>query len=144
MKRWIAAALCIVMLCTVFSGCAETLSGKAAESTKSAVKPPEVDPSGVAPSTATANVPDLSDANSSFTSMADPKLLPYLEQNVQNGLQEMVCSAEYRVVGVKAAYVSKEYLDELAYNSKENVFFGYTLSELNERFGGAKYVFTLV
>ena len=37
----------------------------------------------------------------------------------------------------------KEYLDELAFNSQENVYFGYTLSELNAQFQGEKYIFTL-
>ena len=49
----------------------------------------------------------------------------------------------YYVREVKAKYFSKEYLDELEYNSKENVFFGYTLSELNNSFGEGSYVFTV-
>ena len=42
-----------------------------------------------------------------------------------------------------ARYISKEYLDELAYNSQENIYFGYKLSELDEAFQGQKYIFTL-
>ena len=44
---------------------------------------------------------------------------------------------------VQAVYISQEYLDELAFNSQENVYFGYTLSELNAQFQGEKYIFTL-
>lgn len=44
---------------------------------------------------------------------------------------------------VTAVYVSQEYLQELAYNSQTNVFFGYSLSELDEYFQGTRYVFTL-
>lgn len=44
---------------------------------------------------------------------------------------------------VSAVYVSQEYLTELAYNSQENVFFGYSLSGLDEYFQGTRYVFTV-
>lgn len=33
--------------------------------------------------------------------------------------------------------------EELEYNSKENIFFGYTLSELNDIFEGTRYIFSL-
>ena len=44
---------------------------------------------------------------------------------------------------VASIYLSKEYIEELEYNSKQNIYFGYSLSELNEQFQGKKYVFTL-
>lgn len=40
-------------------------------------------------------------------------------------------------------YISKEYLDEVAFNSQSNIYFGYTLAELDELFQGTRYVFTL-
>ena len=49
----------------------------------------------------------------------------------------------YYVTEVKVQYYSKEYLEEVDYNSKENVFFGYTLSDLDKSFGTGSYVFTL-
>lgn len=52
-------------------------------------------------------------------------------------------SSDYFVENVQAVYISQEYLDELAFNSQENVYFGYTLSELNAQFQGEKYIFTL-
>ena len=39
--------------------------------------------------------------------------------------------------------LSKEYLEEKAFNSQENIYFGYTLSELNEIFKDRKYIFTV-
>lgn len=44
---------------------------------------------------------------------------------------------------VEAVYISKEYLEEAAYNSKSNIYFGYTKDELDKQFLGTKYVFTL-
>ena len=39
-------------------------------------------------------------------------------------------------------FVSDEYKQELAYNSQENIYFGYTLSELDQQFQGTRYIFT--
>ena len=52
-------------------------------------------------------------------------------------------SDKYFVENVSASYLSKEYLDEVSFNSQSNIYFGYTLSELDELFQGKKYVFTL-
>ena len=50
-------------------------------------------------------------------------------------------SADYLVSDVSAVYVSKEYLEELDYNSQSNIYFGYTLDELDAQFQGKRYVF---
>jgi len=47
------------------------------------------------------------------------------------------------VESIKPIYVSQEYINELAYNSRENIYYGYKLSELDKQFGGAKYAFTV-
>lgn len=78
-----------------------------------------------------------------FTGMSDENLLPYIEDEVYSQLVSDLDSDEFFVEDVTAVYVSKEYLTELAYNSKENVFFGYSLSGLNEYFQGTRYVFTV-
>ena len=39
--------------------------------------------------------------------------------------------------------MSKEYLEETAYNSQPNIYFGYTLEELNGFFQGDRYIFNL-
>lgn len=78
-----------------------------------------------------------------FRGLSDPSLLPYVEDTLYNSLVQELDSSDYFVENVKAVYISQEYLDELAYNSRANIFFGYTLAELDEQFQGQKYIFTL-
>lgn len=79
----------------------------------------------------------------SFKSISDPELLTYMEDTIYQELITTLNSEEYFVENIEATYYSKEYLEELEYNSKENIYFGYTLSALNELFQGERYVFTL-
>lgn len=78
-----------------------------------------------------------------FTGLNDPRLLPWLEDSVYAGLTEQFGSEDYLVEDVRAIYYSKEYLEEMEYNSRSNIFFGSTLKELNAQFEGESYVFTL-
>ena len=78
----------------------------------------------------------------SFTSLNDPELIDYVEQSVFSELSTQL-GPDYRVENVSATYVSKEYLEEVAYNSQTNVFFGYSLADLDAQFQGTRYVFTL-
>ena len=78
-----------------------------------------------------------------FSSLNDPNLMRYVEDTVYSDLVNQLNSDDYFVENVEAIYISKEYLDELAYNSQENIYFGYKLSELDEAFQGQKYIFTL-
>lgn len=82
------------------------------------------------------NIPD-------FKGMNDPRVLTYMEDTLYSELVSELNSEGYFVENVTAVYISQEYLDELEYNSQTNVFFGYTMEELNEQFQGKKYVFTL-
>ena len=78
-----------------------------------------------------------------FASLNDPELLRYMEDSVYADL-EAELGEDYAIENVTAAYVpfvSDEYRQELAYNSKENIYFGYTLSELDQQFQGTRYVF---
>jgi len=77
-----------------------------------------------------------------FTGLNDPGLLQYLEDDIYSDLESQL-SEDYRIENVTAVYVSKEYLEEVAFNSQSNIFFGYTLEELDEQFQGTRYVFTL-
>lgn len=67
----------------------------------------------------------------------------YVEDTVYSDLVEQLGSDDYFVENVEAVYISKEYLDELAYHSQENIYFGYKYSELEEAFQGDKFIFTL-
>ena len=75
--------------------------------------------------------------------MNDPALLQYIEDTVYAGLVSEFSSEDYVIENVDAIYYSEDYLQEVAYNSKANIFFGYTLAELDEQFQGERYVFTL-
>lgn len=78
-----------------------------------------------------------------FRSLDDPALRTYIEDTLYESLVSELDSDGYFVENVSAIYISQDYLDEMAYNSRANVFFGYTLSELEAQFNGNKYVFTL-
>ena len=85
----------------------------------------------------------LGESAPEFRRMGDAALLPYLENSLYEQLVSDLDSSDYFVENVQAVYISQEYLDELAFNSQENVYFGYTLSELNAQFQDEKYIFTL-
>lgn len=78
-----------------------------------------------------------------FNGLSDPALLQYVEDTVYTDLVSEYQSENYIIEDVNAVYISKEYLEELSYNSQANIFFGYTLEELDGRFQGTRYVFTL-
>lgn len=73
-------------------------------------------------------------------SLDDQSLLNYLENEIQIDPE---FAEKFTVDGITVGYLSKEYLEEVAYNTKSNIFFGYTLAELDDAFEGKKYVFTL-
>ena len=73
----------------------------------------------------------------------DPEMSEGLEESVYASLRKALNSEEFLVDEVEVAYVSQEYLDEVRDNSQENVFFGYTLSEIRDYFDGTPYVFTV-
>lgn len=81
--------------------------------------------------------------NIKFTGMADDNLLSYLEDTIYCNLVEDLNDSDYFIEDVSTVYISQEYLQELAYNSQANVFFGYSLSDLDSLFEGTKYVFAL-
>ena len=83
------------------------------------------------------------DPHPEFRSLGDPALRTYIEDTLYESLVSELDSEDYFVENVTAIYISQDYLDELEYNSKANVFFGYTLNELEAQFEGNKYVFTL-
>ena len=66
-----------------------------------------------------------------------------MQDSIYAELADTFHSDDYVIEEVNAVYISKEYIEELEYNSQSNVFFGYTLAELDEQFQGKKYIFTL-
>lgn len=78
-----------------------------------------------------------------FSGLDDTDLLQYVNDTVYSNLEASFDSDDFQVYDVNSTYISKEYLEELSYNSKENIYFGYTLSELNKLFDNKPYIFTL-
>lgn len=78
-----------------------------------------------------------------YASLDDAELLAHVEDLVYRDTVASLNTDEYVVESVSAVYISKEYLDEIAFNSQSNIYFGYTLAELDKIFQGTKYIFTL-
>lgn len=77
------------------------------------------------------------------SSLGSVKLMNYIEEEIRAELSLSLDPEVYRVDEVSVKYISKEYLEELEYNSQVNIFFGYTLAEVEEMFEGDPFVFTL-
>ena len=127
MKRLIAALLSVVM---VLTGCSQSQPQSAVISEEST-------------SAKTAEGIALEDLEPQYNSLDDEQLLAHIEDLVYRDTVEAINSDEYFVENVSTVYVSKEYLEESAFNSESNIYFGYTLAELDEIFQGTRYVFTL-
>lgn len=89
------------------------------------------------------NLPVVQKEDLDFSSLNDPDLIRYMQESVYEQLIADLDSDEYYIDDIQVGFISQEYLDELAYNSKANIFFGYTLEELDEQFSGIRYVFDL-
>lgn len=128
------------MLAIIIASLMVMLTGCSSSSVDSSDLAGAVSNSADSPSTEDSLVTDV---DGQFKKLSDPALLGYVEDTVYDDLVSDLADQGYFVENVEAIYISKEYLEELDYNSKENVFFGYTLSQLDEQFQGKKYVFTL-
>lgn len=85
----------------------------------------------------------LKEKKPKYKSLSDKGLLVDVEDLVYKETIDAINSEDYVVENVSAVYISKEYLEEVAFNSKSNVYFGYSLAELNDVFKGDSYIFTL-
>ena len=164
MKRIVSLTLCLSMILSLVPGCSNRNSGNNHSSNTTLVTS-EAEEDSVKSASQSANVEvidqslpkdnqfgreeidnasDLDeDIDIQFTGMSDKKLVSYIEDSVYTKLVRDLNSSDYYVERVSAVYVSQEYLQELAYNSQANVFFGYSLAELDAYFEGTRYVFTL-
>lgn len=142
MKRVAALLLAMLMLLT---GCTQQAAQNQAPGTGDSMET-EVPPSPASVSELGDNTDEPafpSDVQPEFAALNDPALLQYVEDNIYADLVERFDSEDYIIESVHAAYVSEEYLEEVAYNTKSNVYFGYTLEELDAQFQGTRYVFSL-
>lgn len=143
MKRIIAL---ILSCCLLLSGCStgtepEPVSENEQLSSVEVVPSSETASSEPVESMA-ASLDDFQTVLPEYNSLSDPDLIRCVEDSVYAELLENL-EGDYFVEDVSAVYVSKEYLEEVSYNSQQNIFFGYTLAELDEQFQGTRYVFTL-
>lgn len=122
MRKFISSILVITLLVTMVTGCGKNNSDTESNSEQAMA---------------------LKDVELSYSGLDDELLLRQIEDEVYKSTIESLDSTEYVVENVSAVYISNEYIDEMTYNSQSNVYFGYTLAELNELFQGTKYVFTL-
>lgn len=135
MKRVIALLLSMVIL---FTGCTQTKpSSEPQKAPQTQEQVESTSPSQPAESLV------WEDVEPKYNDLDDSLLLAHVEDLVYRETIQALNSEEYFVEGVSTVYLSKEYLEEAAFNSQSNVYFGYTLAELDELFQGKKYIFTL-
>ena len=89
------------------------------------------------------DLPEVQVDGYQYAGLSDPEYQRYLEDAIYSEIVTNLDSEQFVVENVEVVYISQEYLDELAYNSQANIFFGYTLDELETIFQGEKYVFAL-
>lgn len=129
MRRFIALILSFALL---LSGCASAQTIQ--ESTGDATAP-----STEIPTETTV----LEEEIPEYNSLDDQELLCHVEDAIYTELVQTLDPEMFYVESVATTYVSKEYLEELEYNSQANIFFGYSLADMNAQFQGKRYVFTL-
>ena len=78
-----------------------------------------------------------------YKSLDDSNLQNLMMENIYSGLEANLSSDDYVVKSIAMTYISKEYIEELNYNNKSNIYFGFTLFELANMFQDKKYVFTV-
>ena len=139
MKRIIALFMAILMLLTGCSQPGASNSPQQDETPNNSL----TDSSNVSENKGSDEPTFAADVQPNFASLNDPALLQYVEDNLYSDLVARFDSEDYIVEDISAVYVSEEYLEEVAYNSKKNIYFGYTLEELDAQFQGTRYIFSL-
>ena len=139
MKRIIALFMAILMLLTGCSQPGASNSPQQDETPNNSL----TDSSNVSENKGSDEPTFAADVQPNFASLNDPALLQYVEDNLYSDLVARFDSEDYIVEDISAVYVSEEYLEEVVYNSKKNIYFGYTLEELDAQFQGTRYIFSL-
>lgn len=142
MKRVIALFLAVLIILT---GCTQqTVQNPTPETSTPTAPKNSSEPTSESEQTPAQDISVFAeDVEPNFATLSDPSLLQYVEDNIYSDLVARFDSEDYIVESVNAVYVSEEYLEEVAYNSKSDVYFGYTLEELDAQFGGTRYIFSL-
>lgn len=144
----------ILLVCALLlSGCGQAVPNNKQEESKLsvAVEPSQESIQNITESLTTAEVDNapgdvsatIETDSLSFNEFTDSAFLQYVEDTVYSNLAYSLGDDDYVIENVEAVYISQEYLDEVAYNSKSNIFFGYTLEEIEKVYQGSPWVFTL-
>lgn len=80
----------------------------------------------------------VSDAENSATEMPG-----FFDSEFYSEVESVFESCDLTIENIQLQFLSKEYIEELDYNTRENIFFGELLSDLNESYGDKKFIFTL-
>lgn len=145
MNRLIAILLSATML---ISGCAQSAATAVSSSEAATVAAIETEPGTDVVSDVDIPADERGDDTDytyepTFSSLNDDELLTYVEDAVYESVVADLDSSDYFIENVDAVYISQDYLEEAAYNSQSNIFFGYTLAEIEEVYPDTQYVFTL-
>ena len=143
MKKIISILLCLALVLTGCSSAATSNEVQDNEKEENVTVESSQTSEETAVEDAVSHVMDSETYLSQFKSLDDPNLLQCVSDEVYTTLEYELDSDDYIIEDVSSIYVSKEYLEEVAYNSQSNIFFGYTLAEVEAQFDGGKYVFTL-
>lgn len=122
MKRLISLLLVFVL---ILSGCELKKADTTSSITEVTVE------ENIETSTESQNSTEVNIAES-FSGLDDEDLLRYVETDVYDKMITNFDSDEYFIENVSTVYLSKEYLEELEYNSQSNVYFGYSVNELDQ------------
>ncbi len=88
------------------------------------------------------NIEDVLTAEKNLD-LSDEDLQAFLRDRIYLETLNSLDSDKYCIENIETSYLSKEYLDQLEYNSKTNIYFGFTQAELDNLFKDKKYVFYL-
>ena len=142
MKRILCGIMCVVLLLT---GCApkESIGSKSDSTPLATAAESKPEYSAFKPIHSLEELQPKYAVTPAFSGLNDEELLSYMEDDIYYRLLSEIDTDQYYIQTVDAIYVSREYLEETAYNSQANIFFGYTLAELDSFFADTKYVFTV-
>lgn len=133
MKKLIALLSCISMTLVGCSSNNMSITTTSIEESKESVEMPDEEKGDDTPYEYTLE----------FDSLDDENLMEYTKNKIYSDLVDDLNDTDYFIENVDTTYVSKEYIEELEYNSKANIFFGYTLDEIEKEYNDEQYVFTL-
>ena len=76
---------------------------------------------------------NINDEKISFTGLDDSQLQDYVIEHLYSGVNAEFTNDDYTIEEISTVYISKEYIEESEYNAKSNIYFGYTLDEIEKR-----------